>query len=153
MDVVYKQGQTIKEFLEENRDIFEEQLLQEAVTVRERIKEIQRIGNIDLIANAHTLVCYIIIQQEEELITFSEQEGEAWAKYSLTLTLKLEWVQAIRHTLWRFLERYEELSPEVREASDFLRWKNSSKICRCRSFRSAGRCVCCRLSARLIWTG
>ncbi|SFL91254.1 STAS domain-containing protein [Salibacterium qingdaonense] len=129
MDVVYKQGQTIKDFFEENRDVFEEQLLQEAVTVRERIKEIHRIGNINLISNAHTLVSYIINQQEEELITFSEQEGEAWAKYSLTLTLKLEWVQAIRRTLWRFMERYEEVSTETREAADFFALEKQINDC------------------------
>ncbi|MGY4690797.1 STAS domain-containing protein [Salibacterium sp. K-3] len=120
MDVVYQEGQNIKAFLETNQNIFEEQLLQEAVNVREKIKEIQRIGNIDLIANAHRLVSYIIDQREDDLIAFSEQEGEAWAKYSLTLTFKLEWVQAIRRTLWRFLERYEELLPEQRETKDFF---------------------------------
>ncbi|MFD2706618.1 STAS domain-containing protein [Salibacterium lacus] len=120
MDVVYQEGQNIRAFLEANQNIFEEQLLQEAGDVREKIEEIQRIGNIDLIANAHKLVRYIIDQHEEDLIAFSEQEGEAWAKYSLTLTFKLEWVQAIRRTIWRFVERYEELLPEQRETKDFF---------------------------------
>ncbi len=115
MDVVYHEGQNMKEFLSENKDRFEQQLLEEAVNVREKIEEIQRIGNIDLINNAHKLVFYIVDQREADLIEFSEQEGVAWAKYSLTLTFKLEWVQAIRRTLWRFLEQYETLKQEEGE--------------------------------------
>ncbi|SDI25245.1 Anti-anti-sigma regulatory factor (antagonist of anti-sigma factor) [Alteribacillus persepolensis] len=120
MDLTYEKGQTIKDFLVQNREAFEQQLLREAVNVREKIKEIQAIGNIDLIQNAHKLVMHVIEQQEEELIQFSRQEGEIWAKFKLTLTFKLEWVQAIRRTIWNFLYDYNEKTENKQTSQDFF---------------------------------
>jgi anti-anti-sigma regulatory factor len=47
--------------------------------------------------------------REEELIAFAKQEGVAWAEHSLTLSFKLEWVQAIRRTLWHFLYQFDKV--------------------------------------------
>lgn len=100
----------LKEFFESNTKEFEEKLLSEAVNVKDKIDEILAIGNIDLIKNAHNLVVYIIEGKERELQLFAKQEGIAWATHSLTLSFKLEWVQAIRRTLWNFIEQYNELA-------------------------------------------
>lgn len=108
MDLIFTEGQDMKEFLSQNKQIFEEMLLAEAVNVREKIKEIQLIGNINLLLNAHRLVLYVVEHREQELIAFAKQEGIIWAKYSLTLEFKLEWVQAIRRTLWNFLYYYDQ---------------------------------------------
>ena len=97
------------EFFEENSQLFTETLLQEAVTVKDKIEEILRIGNIDLVNNAHTLVVYIIEEKDQELHAFAEKEGIAWATHSLAISFKLEWVQAIRRTLWVFFQKYTEL--------------------------------------------
>ncbi|WP_082386256.1 STAS domain-containing protein [Rossellomorea vietnamensis] len=51
---------------------------------------------------------YIVENKEEELIDFAKVEGVAWAQHSLTLAFKLEWVHAIRRTLWYFLYQFEE---------------------------------------------
>ncbi|MFT9848762.1 STAS domain-containing protein [Aneurinibacillus sp. REN35] len=109
MDLVFKEGQEMKEFLSQNKQIFEDMLLAEAVNVREKIKEIHLIGNINLLLNAHRLVLYVVENREQELIAFAKQEGILWAKYSLTLEFKLEWVQAIRRTLWNFLYHYDHI--------------------------------------------
>ncbi|WP_158736206.1 STAS domain-containing protein [Alteribacillus sp. YIM 98480] len=118
MNLAYQEGQDMKAFLTENKDQFEHELLQEAVNVREKIEEIQLIGNINLIDNAHKLVTYVVEQKEAELIEFSRQEGVAWARYKLTLTFKLEWVQAIRRTLWKFLQFYSHLKDNSSDDTD-----------------------------------
>ena len=102
------EDQEINDFMNEHKPDFENHLLNEAVTVREKIDEILDIGNIDLINNAQRLVYYVLEGKEEELHAFAKQEGISWATYSLTLSLKLEWVQAIRRTLWVFIQRYME---------------------------------------------
>ncbi|MFD1862876.1 STAS domain-containing protein [Planococcus chinensis] len=99
----------LKAFFEKNHKAFEEQLLSEAVNVRDKIDEILAIGNINLVKNAHDLTVFIIDGQEEELKSFAKQEGIAWATYSLELSFKLEWVQAIRRTLWIFIQKFEEV--------------------------------------------
>ncbi|MDN7246474.1 STAS domain-containing protein [Planococcus shenhongbingii] len=110
----------LKTFFENNREDFEEHLLSEAVNVKEKIDEILAIGNIDLISNAHKLVVFIIDGQEEQLNLFAKQEGIAWATHSIALTFKLEWIQAIRRTLWKFIEHYN-LTLAKKMPMDFFR--------------------------------
>ncbi|WP_026693906.1 STAS domain-containing protein [Peribacillus kribbensis] len=93
-------------YVTQNKSLFEERLLSKAVNVAGKIKEILDKGNIDLLHNAGKLVVYIIEQNGDDLIALGKKQGIAWAKHALTLHLKLEWVQAIRRTLWSFLEQY-----------------------------------------------
>ena len=106
MSAIYNAEKLI-EFFVDNKDDFQAQLLKEAVNVREKIEEILLIGNVDLLNNAQKLIHYILEEKEEEIIAFARQEGIAWATHSLTLSFKLEWVQAIRRTLWNFLYNFE----------------------------------------------
>ncbi|MUK89878.1 STAS domain-containing protein [Ornithinibacillus sp. L9] len=103
----------IREFLIINRGVFEENLLNEAVNVRDKIDEIHLIGNINLLDNAHKLVLLVVEEDYEEVTNFAKQEGVLWAKFSLTLAFKLEWLQAIRRTLWKFLREYDVLSGNI----------------------------------------
>lgn len=107
MSFVYDEDK-IMEFLLQNKSEFEEYLLSAAVNVRDKIEEILLIGNVDLLNNAHKLVRYIVEQNETDLISFAEQEGVTWATHSLTLSFKLEWIQALRRTLWTFLYKFEQ---------------------------------------------
>lgn len=110
----------LQEFLEKNSQRFEDKLLEEAVNVRDKIDEILSIGNIDLVNNAHKVVVYIVNRQEKDLKLFAKQEGIAWATHSIDLSFKLEWVQAIRRTLWDFIEQYSELT-DKKIALNFFR--------------------------------
>lgn len=110
MEYTYKEKFNLREFIEANHLEFERTLLSEAVNVKDKIDEILAIGNIDLVNNAHALSSYIIEGKEEELCTFAKQEGIAWATHSIDLTFKLEWIQAIRRTLWSFIEVFQEYS-------------------------------------------
>lgn len=101
------------EFIQENKADFEDSLLNEAFNVKDKIEEILTVGNIDLINNAHKLVQYIIEVKEQELQSFAKQEGIAWATHAIPLSFKLEWVQAIRRTLWRFLQEFNEVKNKV----------------------------------------
>ncbi|MGE7607841.1 STAS domain-containing protein [Peribacillus frigoritolerans] len=107
MSFVYDEDK-IMEFLLQNKSEFEEYLLSAAVNVRNKIEEILLVGNVDLLNNAHKLVRYIVEQNETDLIAFAEQEGVTWATHSMTLSFKLEWIQALRRTLWTFLYRFEQ---------------------------------------------
>jgi len=106
VEAAFETSAFIKEYFQDNRDYFEEELLSEAVNVRDKIEEILLIGNIDLLNNAHKLVVYVMDQNDQDVRAFAKQEGIAWATHSLTLTFKLEWVQAIRRTLWRLLHKF-----------------------------------------------
>lgn len=106
MSVKFISNGEVTDFLKEHKDEFEAILLSEAVNVASKINDILQKGNIDLLKNAQTLIQRVVEQKESEVIEFAEQEGVAWAKHSLTLSFKLEWVQAIRRTLWKFLHRY-----------------------------------------------
>lgn len=120
MDVTYEQSDEVVEFLRVNRDLFEKKLLSEAVNVATKIHDILQKGNIDLLKNAEILVVYIVEQREEELIAFAEQEGIAWAEHSLTVAFKLEWIQAIRRTLWQFLYQFDQMNGGLSEREDFF---------------------------------
>lgn len=109
IDLRYTDGQDLKSFFLDNRQEFENRLLEEAVNVRDKIEEIQTIGNINLTLNAHKLVLFLVDGQEHEIISFAKEEGEAWARFSLTLAFKLEWVQSIRRVLWDFLYNFDRL--------------------------------------------
>ncbi|MHC0038235.1 STAS domain-containing protein [Pseudoneobacillus sp. C159] len=108
MGIMTKEFTQIKEFVQENKQSFEQSLLKEAVNVKDKINEILKVGKIDLVNNAHNLVIYIIDGKEKELLLFAKQEGIAWATQSIPLSFKLEWIQAIRRTLWSFVHKYNE---------------------------------------------
>ncbi|MCF6138915.1 STAS domain-containing protein [Pseudalkalibacillus berkeleyi] len=119
MSLILQEGQLIKEFLMEHQKEIEKNLLAEAGSVREKIEEIQLIGNINLIDNAHKLIGYVVEQQTEDLVKFAEQEGVVWAKHAMTLMLKLDWVHAIRRTLWSFLSKYDQVENSTDFQKDF----------------------------------
>ncbi len=119
LELNYKPDWSIEDFILENQMTFEAELLEEASTVKDKITEIQYIGNINLVENAHKLVLFIVEDREEELIAFAKQEGVVWAKYSMTLAFKLEWIHAIRRTVWRFLKEFDRLN-ESRDTSHYF---------------------------------
>jgi anti-anti-sigma regulatory factor len=113
----------MKLFIQENKEQFEKSLLNQAVNVKDKIDDILKIGDIDLINNAHKLVSYVLENQEQKLQAFAKQEGIAWATYSLTLSFKLEWIQAIRRTVWNFFQEYDRLSNEL-TTEEFFQMEN-----------------------------
>lgn len=120
MESTFNEKDEVIDFIQDNRELFEEKLLSEAVNVAVKIHEILQKGNIDLLKNAEKLIVYIVAQQEEELIAFAEQEGIAWAEHSLTVAFKLEWIQAIRRTLWHFLYQYDQLNKRFSDRDKFF---------------------------------
>lgn len=110
----------LESYIQENKQEFESRLLNQAVNVKDKINDILRVGDIDLINNAHKLVNYVLNNRYKELKYFAKQEGIAWATHSLTLSFKLEWVQAIRRTLWHFISKYTNVNTEVFHQEFFL---------------------------------
>jgi len=109
----------LREFFIINRDAFEERLLAEAVNVRDKIDEILRVGNINLLDNAHKLVLFIVDGREHEVISFARTEGVTWAKHALTIAFKLEWVQSVRRVLWDFLYNFDRMNNHIQENVEF----------------------------------
>jgi rsbT co-antagonist protein RsbR len=119
MNFLYNKEDNITAFITNNRQQFEEKILLEAVNVATNIHSILQAGNIDLLKNAQNLILYVVEEDAEKLIEFAKQEGIAWAKHSLTLSFKLEWVQAIRRTLWHFLYHFDHLQNNEINREDF----------------------------------
>ena len=71
MQAAFETSTFIKEYFQDNRDYFQEQLLSEAVNVRDKIEEILLIGNIDLLNNAQKLVVFVMDQST----CFSQTRG------------------------------------------------------------------------------
>ncbi len=91
----------------------------------DEINEIHRIGNINLLSNAHKPVLLIVEEREHELISFAKQEGIAWAKYSITIAIKLEWIQAIRRTVWDILYNFDLNKIMIILQNLILLWKKT----------------------------
>nr|WP_207952158.1 ATP-binding protein [Paenibacillus turpanensis] len=109
----FQEGQELRDFFEKNKKMFEEKLLQEAVNVKDKVEEIQTIGNINLLHNAHKLVLFLIEGRKHDIIVFAKEEGKIWAKHALTLSFKLEWIHALRRVVWGFLYNYDRLKDSV----------------------------------------
>ncbi len=121
MELHYKKGMKLSEFLIANQENFEARLFNEAVNMKELIQDIKTIGNIDLLSNAHKLVQLMIANKDMEIVNFAKREGELWARHSsLNLGAKLEWFQAIRRVLWDFLYNYGRLSGETANREEFF---------------------------------
>ncbi|HLO13010.1 MAG TPA: STAS domain-containing protein [Pseudoneobacillus sp.] len=120
MDTISQDLYRLKEFINEHKQKFEDELLVEAINVKEKIAEILKIGNIDLVNNAHSLTLFVIDGKVKELKAFAKQEAIAWATQALTLSFKLEWIQAIRRTLWNFLQHNNDQKHKTSIESFFL---------------------------------
>ena len=55
-----------------------------------------------------------------ELITFAKREGKKWAKHSLQLNIKLEWLQSVRKVLWDFIYNYYRVNDKEMIREDFF---------------------------------
>ncbi|WP_427127433.1 STAS domain-containing protein (plasmid) [Priestia megaterium] len=119
MEIIYNQRERLTDFIRDNKQNFQEKLLSEAVNVASKITDILETGNIDLLKNAQKLSLYVVEKKEEQLIAFAQQEGVAWAEYALTLAFKLEWVQAIRRTLWHFIYQYDRINNHFNSREEF----------------------------------
>ena len=110
----------ISEYINNHKDEFQEKLLSEAVNVASNIEGILKEGNIDLLKNAQKLVLYVVENRKDDLIAFANEEGIAWAKHSLTLAFKLEWVHAIRRSLWYFIKLYDRINENINFVENFF---------------------------------
>jgi rsbT co-antagonist protein RsbR len=116
----FNDTRNISKFLIDNNQEFQQKLLSEAINVASNIDRILSAGNIDLLKNAQRLALYVVENQTQDLIQFAKEEGIAWAKHSLTLAFKLEWVHAIRRALWHFIKLYDQFNEDVNYVEDFF---------------------------------
>jgi rsbT co-antagonist protein RsbR len=112
MSDIFLNHEQVSRYLTDHREDFKQKLLSEAVNVGSKINEILEKGNIDLLKNAEILARYIVENKDKRLVEFAKVEGIAWAQHALTLEFKLEWVHAIRRTLWHFLYQYDQLNED-----------------------------------------
>lgn len=113
---------TLKDFYDKNKQLFERMLLEEAVAVKDDVQEILQRGRIDLAMNAHHFVSLALEGQETELQAFAAEEGAAWAAQDIALTFRLEWIHALRRTIWLFMEAYQERARD-KTLHQFFQWE------------------------------
>lgn len=129
VELIYDGASTKVHFFEENKEKFEELLLSSTANLSQKMHEINNQGQIDLIANAHKIAMFVVREQEHELILFAKQEGRNWAKHSLQLAFKLEWIQAVRSAIWYLISNYVKnttVEMSVEEVFDLERQVNDS---------------------------
>ncbi|WP_010649255.1 STAS domain-containing protein [Oceanobacillus massiliensis] len=119
MELHYDGDQGMKDFIRDNRKEFERKLLDEAVQVRDKVDQINIIGNINLLDNAYNLALSVVQNKRDEVTALGTKEGVAWAGHSLTLAFKLEWIQAIRKTLWEFLYEYDKEGDKLSQKDEY----------------------------------
>jgi rsbT co-antagonist protein RsbR len=119
-DVVTESNQTLEEFIKGNHGTIHEHLLQENPDVSKRIKEVEEISEISMVGNAFSLIDLAFKNSPYELITFASSEGKKWAKHSLQLNIKLEWLQSIRKTLWDFIFNYYRVNDDMFSMTEFF---------------------------------
>ncbi|MFD2628420.1 STAS domain-containing protein [Oceanobacillus kapialis] len=119
MSYIFNDKAKVENFIIDNRKELEALLLHEASIDEEKLEEIKLIGGINLVENAYHLILMIVNNKEQEVIQFAQKEGVAWAKTSLTLSFKLEWVKTIRKAFWSFLYEFEKVHemPPINENS------------------------------------
>jgi len=127
-DLIYTETQTITDFIKDNRQAFKEELLNQAGNVRDKIEEIKRVSDIDLIQNAHEIVLYVVGGKEQEVIDFGRKEGVLWAQHSLTVSFKLNWVQSIRKALWNFLYEFDVRGDKLKRREEFYEMEQKINI-------------------------
>ncbi|WP_042223739.1 STAS domain-containing protein [Oceanobacillus manasiensis] len=108
MSYIFNNKADLENFIIKNRKELEALLLNEASIGYDKIEEIKLIGGINLVENAYHLILMFVNNEEQKVIDFAKKEGVAWAKTTLTLSFKLEWVKAIRKSFWSFLYEYEK---------------------------------------------
>ncbi|WP_079476262.1 STAS domain-containing protein [Marinococcus halophilus] len=122
MTYIFDHSMTLKDFYNQNAQLFEQMLIEEAATVKKDVRDILQQGNIDLVVNAHQFVSLALEGKEEELKAFAEQEGIVWAAQDIELSFRLEWVHALRRTIWLFIEAYQTRAGE-KHFHDFFQWE------------------------------
>ncbi|MDZ5781911.1 STAS domain-containing protein [Marinococcus luteus] len=122
MTYSFNDAMTLKDFYTQNAQLFEQTLIEEAATVKKDVRDILQRGNINLVANAHQFVSLAFDENEEELKAFAEQEGIVWAAQDIELSFRLEWVHALRRTIWLLIEAYQTHAGE-KEFHDFFHWE------------------------------
>ena len=108
-----------KDFIIDNKADFEKLLLEEAVHVRDKIDQIKLIGNINLLDNAFNFVLSVVGNKQEAVTELGTKEGITWARHNLTLDFKLEWIQAIRKTLWKLLYEFDHLGKKQKTKEEY----------------------------------
>lgn len=128
MDYNFHSAMSLRTFFKENGQIFEQTLLSEAEEIKEEIRRILQEGYIDLIYNARHIMAYAIDNEKEKMETFAQNEGELWAEHTIDLSFKLEWIHALRRTVWIFVETYHTLH-QGKDTTDFFRWEREVNNC------------------------
>ncbi|WP_022794691.1 STAS domain-containing protein [Marinococcus halotolerans] len=128
MSYTFYRSMSLRTFFKENQQIFEQILLEEAESIRRDIRRILRRGQVDLMHNAQQVIAYALNNEKDNIEAFAQKEGKMWAEHTIDLSFKLEWVHALRRTVWTFVEKYHSLL-ENKESTDFFSWEREVNDC------------------------
>ncbi|UOF89935.1 ATP-binding protein [Fodinisporobacter ferrooxydans] len=107
LELVQTESDRFLDFYKVNHQAFLHALMQEAEQTFRMVKENQ-IQSIDLLQTMDSLVTALDEGQYHVLVLLSQEHGVEWAKSGLSLSLKLEWLQAFRKVYWDFLYNFHK---------------------------------------------
>lgn len=114
-NLIYKDGQDFREFILQNKEVFDEILYANAKPVFSQIAD-SNYKEERLFETAHTIINSMVNNGEHEIILLAKDHGKLWAKNDLPITLKLEWFQCLREVYWDFMYNYyKNLEVDVRK--------------------------------------
>ncbi|KPV42075.1 ATP-binding protein [Alicyclobacillus ferrooxydans] len=106
IDVIYSTGLTLQGFVEANQERFRDHLLSNRPEIASTLLKIKEESGVDLVNNALILVELTLGNHPHELALFANKEGKLWAKHSLQVSFKLEWIETIKRVLWDYIYNY-----------------------------------------------
>lgn len=105
MIVKYEPNQSFSQFYTENQAAFIQSLKRQGEKIFD-LMESSQIAAEFIIESANQVVHLLNDRNEQGLILHAKEHGRNWARQSLDLMLKLEWIQILRKTYWEFLFHY-----------------------------------------------
>lgn len=96
MHFTFNSSMLLRDFFNENEQIFEQTLLVEAEEIRTNIRQVLQTGKLDLLQNARQVITYTLEGDKEQLQTFAQHEGNTWTVNAVGLAFQLDWVHALR---------------------------------------------------------
>lgn len=126
MDFEYREDLSFGEFLQINKEFFNDILLSKSSGFFLEIQQNKNLENDYLLNTAYKIIDFIENKKEHELIVLAKEKGEYWAKMNFSLILIFEWMQTIRQTYFNLLFYYH--NNKKTNLEDYFQTENERRM-------------------------
>lgn len=105
MDLKYADDSSFPEFFQINKEVFDNVLEQSSSDLLSSLENTP-LSREDVLTSAHTLIDLLNAGNEHGLVMEAKKEGKTWAKYDLSMIIKLEWLQKVRRVYMHMVQVY-----------------------------------------------